>query len=92
LQRQGCEEWYEYANWTNYVYKGLFGMDKREMTQEWELVEGSKAIGRNYIPEPVGLDAVAYCEDMVEKLFVGDLQQAHDDAIRYARLKFFSDS
>jgi hypothetical protein len=92
LQRQGCEEWYEYANWTNYVYKGLFGMDKREMTQEWELVEGSKAIGRNYIPEPVGLDAVAYCEDMVEKLFVSDLQQAHDDSIGYARRKFFGDS
>lgn len=88
LQEQGCEEWYEYANWTNYVYRGLFGMDKKAMTEQWEVVEGSKAIGRNYIPEPVGLDAVAYCENQVIELFYGDLRQAHDDAISFAKRRF----
>lgn len=88
LQEQGCEEWYEYANWTNYVYRGLFGMDKKAMTEVWEVVEGSKAIGRNYIPEPVGLDAVAYCENQVIELFYGDLRQAHDDAISFAKRRF----
>jgi hypothetical protein len=88
LQEQGCEEWYHYANWTNYVYRGLFGMDKKAMTEVWEVVEGSKAIGRNYIPEPVGLDAVAYCENQVIELFYGDLRQAHDDAISFAKRRF----
>lgn len=88
LQKQGCDEWYEYANWTNYVYRGLFGMDKRQMTEKWELVEGSKSIGRNYIPESKGLDAVAYCEKQVIELFHDDLTQAHDDALKYAKKKF----
>lgn len=88
LQKQGCEEWYEYANWTDYVYKGLFGMKKKQMVETWELVEGSKTIGRNYIPEPEGLDAVAYCENQVIELFYGDLRQAHDDAIAFAKKKF----
>jgi len=88
LQDQGCEEWYHFANWTDYVYLGLFGMKKREMVETWELVEGSKAIGRNYIPEADGLNAVAYCESQVIELFYGDLRQAHDDAISYAKRKF----
>jgi hypothetical protein len=88
LQEQGCEEWYEYANWTDYVYQGLFGIKKRNMVETWELVEGSKAIGRNYIPEVEGLNAVAYCENQVIELFCGDLRQAHDDAISFAKKKF----
>ena len=88
LQQQGCEEWYHYANWTDYVYQGLFGMKKRQMVEVWELVEGDKTIGRNYIPEPVALDAVAYCENQVIELFHKDLQQAHNDAIGFAKRKF----
>jgi hypothetical protein len=88
LQEQGCEEWYEYANWTNHIYRGLFGMDKKAMTEAWDVVEGSKAIGRNYIPEPEGLDAVAYCENQVIELFYGNLQQAHNDAISFAKRRF----
>ena len=69
LQDQGCEEWYEYANWTDYVYQALFGMKKKQMVEVWELVEGNKNIGRNYIPETEGLEAVAYCENQVVELF-----------------------
>jgi hypothetical protein len=88
LQEQGCQEWYEYANWTDYVYLGLFGMKKREMVEVWELVEGNKNIGRNYIPEVEGLEAVAYCENQVVELFHANLRQAHDDAIAFAKRKF----
>jgi hypothetical protein len=88
LQDQGCEEWYEYANWTDYVYQGLFGMKKRQIVDVWELVEGDKHIGRNYIPEVEGLEAVAYCENQTIKLFHEDLQQAHNDAITFAKKKF----
>ena len=92
LQDNGCEEWFEYANWTNYIYQGLFAKDKKQMIEDWELVEGVKTIGRNYIPEVTGLEAVAYCENQVVELYVGDLRKAHDDAINYARLKFFGGS
>lgn len=88
LQQQGCEEWYEYANWTNYVYLGLFGKKKSDMVKEWDVVEGNKSIGRNHIPEIEGLEAVAYCERMVLDLFHNDLTQAHNDAISYAKKKF----
>ena len=88
LQQQGCEEWYEYANWTNYVYLGLFGMKKSDMVEQWDVVEGSKRIGRNHIPEVEGLEAVAYCERMVLELFHNDLEQAHKDAISFAKKKF----
>ena len=88
LQQQGCEEWYEYANWTDYVYQGLFGMKKRQMVETWVLIEGDKDIGRNYIPEVQGLEAVAYCENQVIELFYIDLQQAHDDALAFAKKKF----
>lgn len=88
LQEKGCEEWYHYANWTNYIYRGLFGMDKSQMVEAWELVEGSRTIGRNYIPQPIGLDAVAYCENQVIELFHRDLNQAHEDAVTFAQKKF----
>jgi|GEM_PF-1030779 len=88
LQMQGCEEWYDYANWTNYIYQGLFGMKKVDMVKQWEVVEGSKSIGRNHIPEIEGLEAVAYCEKQVIDLFHEDLKQSHDDAIAFAKKKF----
>jgi hypothetical protein len=88
LQEKGCLEWFDYARWTNYVYKGLFNKDKKQMTEEWDLVEGSKTIGRNYIPETEGLEAVAYCENQVIELFHENLQQAHNDAISFAKRKF----
>ena len=88
LQEQGCEEFYHYANWTNCIYQGLFGMKKNQMVEAWELVEGDKTIGRNYIPEVEGLEAVAYCENQVIELFHSDLKQAHNDAIDFAKRKF----
>jgi hypothetical protein len=87
LQDQGCQS-INYAYWTDYVYLGLFGMRARQMREVWELVDGSDAIARNYIPEAKGLEAVRYCEDMVVRLFVDDLEEAHDDAINYTRRKF----
>ena len=89
LQDQGCEEWYEYANWTDYVYKGLFGMKKSQIVKVWELVEGNKDIGRNYVPEPKVLEAIAYCENQTIELFVDNLKQAHNDAISFTLRKFF---
>ena len=88
LRQQGCEEWYEYANWTNYIYLGLFGLKNSEMVKQWDVVEGNKSIGRNHIPEVEELDAVAYCEKQVIDLFHNDLKQAHDDAISFAKKKF----
>lgn len=88
LQEQGCEEWYEYANWTDYVYQALFGMKKSQMVEFWDLVEGDRKVGRNYIPQIDGLEAVAYCEKQVIELFHENLKQAHDDAIAFAKRKF----
>lgn len=87
LQEQGCEG-NDYAYWTDYVYLGLFKMQKWQMVRVWDLVEGDSSIGRNYIAEVKGLEAVAYCEDMVVNLFVDSLEQAHDDAINYTKRKF----
>lgn len=87
LQAQGSQP-SDYAYWTDYVYLGLFGMRSAQMRQVWQLVDGSEAIARNYIPEAKGLEAVRYCEDMVVRLFVDDLEEAHDDAINYTRRKF----
>jgi hypothetical protein len=87
LQSEGCES-FEYAGWTNHIYQGLFGMPAKEMKQEWELMAGSKIIARNYIPEAIGLDAVRFCEDMVVRMFVDDLQEAHDAAITLTRRKY----
>lgn len=88
LQTQGCEG-REYGYWTDYVYMGLFGKTASQMRNSWKLIEGNKRIGRNYIPEAEGLDAVAYCEEMTVKLHLKNLDQAHDDAIRYTLGKYF---
>ena len=87
LKEQGCEG-YEYANWTNYVYEGLFGKTAKEMKQFWQVIEGTKRIARNYISEEEGLKAVAHCENLAVELFVDDLREAHDDAISNAKRKF----
>ena len=88
LQANGCEDGWEYGKWTNYIYLGLFGIKKENMLEHWELVEGNKNVGRNHIPEIEGLEAVAYCERQVIELFHSSLQQAHDDAISFAKRKF----
>jgi hypothetical protein len=87
LQSQGCAA-FDYANWTNRVYQGLFGMPAKEMKEVWDLMAGNKSIARNYVPEAEGLDAVRYCEDMVVRMFVDDLAEAHDMAIGIAKRKF----
>ena len=87
LQLQGCQS-SDYAYWTDHVYIGLFGMRAKNMKEVWALMDGNEAIARNHIPESQGLEAVRYCEDMVVRLFVDDLEQAHDDAINYSRRKF----
>jgi hypothetical protein len=87
LQAQGCKD-HEYAKWTDHIYAGLFGMTAREMKDYWELVDGNPDIARNYIPKAEGLEAVKYCEDMVVRLFIEDLQEAHDIAISFTKRKF----
>lgn len=54
-------------------------------------VSVSSRIARNYIPEAVSLEAVAYCEKMVAQLDLDDLQQAHDLAIQARRIKLAKD-
>jgi hypothetical protein len=87
LQAQGCEG-YDYANWTNNIYQGLFGMKKSEMVKVWDLVAGDPRIGRNYIPKAEGLDAIRYCEDMVVRVFVDDLEEAHETAVNLTKRKY----
>ena len=89
LKLQGCEG-SDYGFWTDYVYKALFDKTASQMTKAWELIEGDKTIGRNYIPKAEGLDAVAYCENQTIELFYDNLKQAHDDAIQYTLRKFFN--
>ena len=89
LQSQGCEG-FDYAIWTDYVYEGLFNRTAREIKSFWKLIEGDKSIGRNYIPEASGLEAVAYCERMVTELYIDSLEQAHNDAINYTLRKYFN--
>jgi hypothetical protein len=67
-------------------------MRATEMKQIWEVMDGSSSIARNYIPKSEGLDAVAYCEDMVVRVFVDDLKESHDDAIRLTKRKFMGGS
>jgi hypothetical protein len=57
-------------------------------TSTAKLIEGNKKIARNYVPEAEGLEAVRYCEDMVVRVFVDDLAEAHDTAISIAKRKF----
>jgi hypothetical protein len=87
LQSEGCQS-FEYANWTDYVYDGLFGMRAKEMKDIWDVVDGNPSVARNHIPKAEGLDAVAYCEDMTVRVFANDLKEAHDDAIRLTKRKF----
>ena len=89
LQSQGCQS-SDYAHWTDRVYIGLFGIRAKSMREVWALMDGNEAIARNRIPEAQGLEAVRYCEDMVVRLFVDNLEQAHDDAINYSRRKFIA--
>ena len=78
-----------YGYWTNYVYQGLFGMNATQMKEVWENpVHGDARIARNYVPESVGLEAIAYCEKMVGLLDLDDIEQAHDEAIRLTQIKF----
>lgn len=90
LQNQGCQG-FDYATWTNYIYEGLFNKTAKEMKQLWKVVEGTKAIARNYIHEEEGLKAVAHCENLVVELFINDLKEAHDQAISNALRKFLFD-
>lgn len=87
LQSQGCQG-FEYANWTNHIYQGLFGMPAADMKKVWELMDGNKRVARNYIPQAVGLDAVRYCEDMTVRMFINDLRESHDAAIELTRRKY----
>ena len=81
-----------YGYWTNYVYQGLFGMNATQMKEVWENpVHGDARIARNYVPESVGLEAIAYCEKMVGLLDLDDIEQAHDEAIRLTQIKFAKD-
>lgn len=90
LQSEGCQA-FDYANWTNHIYQGLFEMPAKEMKETWEHMDGSKQVARNYIPEAIGLDAVRYCEDMTVRMFVDDLQEAHDAAIQLTKRKYLVD-
>lgn len=87
LQSQGCKD-YDYGNWTNHIYEGLFGMPAREMKEVWDLMDGDSNIARNYIPKAEGLDAVRYCEDMTVRMFIDDLLEAHDAAINLTKRKY----
>lgn len=89
LQRCGCQD-YDYAQWTDYIYLGLFGMQAREMKTVWTLMGSNPAIARNYIPESKGLEAVAHCEDLAVRLYVDDLQEAHDLSIKLTKRKFIA--
>lgn len=91
LQSQGCQS-YDYGNWTNYIYQGLFGMPAKEMKEVWELMDGNPRIARNYIPKAEGLDAVRYCEDMVVRMFVDDLEEAHEAAVKLTKRKYLGGS
>lgn len=87
LQSQGVQG-FNFGNWTNHIYRGLFGKKKKEMIEAWELMDGDKKIARNYIPQAVGLHAVRYCEDMTVRMFIDDLQEAHDAAIELTKRKY----
>lgn len=64
-------------------------MNATEMKEFWQAhAKGSGRIARNYIPESVGLEAVAYCEKMVALFDLDDVQEAHDEAIRLTKIKF----
>jgi hypothetical protein len=89
IAEQGGSSPFKFGKWTNYVYRGLFGMDAAEMKKIWEApVSGSSHVARNYIPETVGIEMVEYCEKLVAAFELEDLEEAHDDAIRMTQKKF----
>ena len=77
-----------YGKYTNRVYEGLFGLSAAEMRQEWDTMAGASIIARNHISEEEGLEAVKFCEDMVVRMYVDNLDEAHEDAIRLTIRKF----
>jgi hypothetical protein len=88
LHQTGVESSYEYARWTNHIYEGLFGLTKKQMLSQWELVDGEAHIGRNYVSQPEALKAIAFCEEMAEKVYLEDIKDAHDLAIALTKKKF----
>ena len=78
----------DYADRTNQVYIGLFGMKADAMKQQWELMRGDPKIARNYISEEQGLEAVKFCEDMVTRLYTDDMDYAHEMAIQLTVTKY----
>ena len=78
----------DYADRTNQVYVGLFGMKADAMKQQWELMRGDAKIARNYISEETGLEAVKFCESMVTQLYTDDMDYAHEMAIQLAVTKY----
>lgn len=87
LQSKGCKA-NDFAKWTNYVYIKLFGLSARKMREIWELVEGDESIARNYIAKEKALQILAYCEEMVPKLYFKGLTQAHEDAIYFTKSRY----
>lgn len=47
-----------------------------------------KMTTRNYIPQAIGLETVAYCEKIVVQIDLEDIEQAHDLAIQATQIKF----
>ena len=89
IAEQGGASPFKYGQWTNYVYRGLFGMDAAEMKKIWEApISGSKHVARNYIPESIGLEMVEYCEKLVAVFGLEDIERSHDEAIRMTQIKF----
>lgn len=77
-----------YGKYTNQVYEGLFGVKAAEMRETWALMAGNAKIARNHISEEEGLEAVKFCEDLVVRIFAGDIDEAHDEAIRLTVKKY----
>ncbi|MEL6353269.1 MAG: hypothetical protein AAFR58_16170 [Cyanobacteria bacterium J06627_28] len=89
IAEQGGASPFKYGQWTNYVYRGLFGMDAATMKKMWEApISGSRHVARNYIPESIGLEMVEYCEKLVAIFELDNLEEAHDEAIRMTQKKF----
>lgn len=77
-----------YGKLTNKIYEGLFGLNAVEMRQQWDLIAGNSRVARNHITEEEGLEAVKFCEDLVVRIFAGDIEEAHRDAIGLTVRKF----
>ena len=91
IAEQGGNSPFKFGKWTNYVYRGLFGMDAAEIKRLWEApISGSRHVARNYIPETIGLEMLEYCEKLVAIFELDDLERAHDEAIRVTQIKFRS--